>query len=173
MNKLFGIGLALSLIIGFSSCKSKQSAYKSVYEAAREREIEENKKETETVSKPAYPAYTANVSDEPVRTEKIKPVYDTDASGLKSYSVVIATLSVKPNAEILKERMEREGHSIILAQNEQGMYRVIIASYDDKAQAVNKRNELTETYNAKGDTDFLRRTYNIPFNDLWILQRQY
>ena len=41
-KKLIGIGLALAFLIAFGSCKPKQSAYKSVYEAAKEREMEEN-----------------------------------------------------------------------------------------------------------------------------------
>ena len=69
--------------------------------------------------------------------------------------------------------MVSEGHQVILAQNEQGMYRVIVASYDDKQQAAAKREQLYSTYSAKGDTDYLRRTYGVPFNDLWILERQY
>ncbi len=69
--------------------------------------------------------------------------------------------------------MEQEGYKIILAQNEQGMYRVIIASYDDKVAAVNERNTIRDKYLASGSSDVLRRTYGIPFDDLWILQRQY
>lgn len=123
-----------------------------------------------TVVKDASPLPPVEVS---VRKEKVEPVYATDAAGLKKYSVVIASLSVKLNAESLKERMVNEGHPVILAQNEQGMYRVIVASYDDKQEAVAKREEIYSTYSAKGDTDYLRRTYGIPFNDLWILERQY
>ena len=108
-----------------------------------------------------------------VRKEKVEPVYPTDAAGLKQYRVVIASLSVKLNAESLKTRMENEGHKVILAENEQGMYRVIIASYDDKAQAAAKREELYSQYSAKGNTAYLRITYGAPFNDLWILERQY
>ncbi|NLZ96139.1 MAG: SPOR domain-containing protein, partial [Bacteroidales bacterium] len=108
-----------------------------------------------------------------VRKEKVTPVYNSDEAGLKSYSVVIASLSVKLNAESLKSRMEEESYGVILAQNEEGMYRVIVASYDDKQSAVEKRNEIYEKYSAKGDIDYLRRTYGVPFNDLWILQREY
>lgn len=173
MNKLIGFGLALSLLVVFGSCKPKQSAYKSVYEAARERELEENKtSDNSSVTKPAYPAYNAG-ADEKVRTEKITPVYDSDANGLRAYSVVVASLSVKPNAEALKSKLEQEGYNIILAQNESGMYRVIIASYDDKGSAVNQRNTIRDKYLAKGSSDMLRKTYGIPFDDLWILQRQY
>lgn len=103
----------------------------------------------------------------------MEAVYATDAAGLKKYSVVIASLSVKLNAESLKTRMQNEGYPVILAQNEQGMYRVIVASYDDRESAAAKREEIYNRYSAQGDTDYLRKTYGVPFNDLWILDRQY
>jgi len=173
MNKLIGFGLALSLVFAFGSCKPKQSAYKSVYEAAKEREMTENKQNdtSSTISKPAYPTY--NEDTEPIRTEPITAVNPPDEQALRTYSVVIASLSVKPNAEALKTRMEQEGYNIILAQNTQGMYRVIIASYDDKASAVNEKNMIREKYLSRGTSDVLRKTYGIPFDDLWVLKRQY
>ncbi len=176
MNKLFKFSLLLALIIAFGSCKPKQSAYQSVYEAAKEREMEDNTQTATNVNKPAYPVYEAPQPDydaEKVRQEKITAVYDSDASGLRAYNVVIASLAVKPSADNLKSRMEKDGYRVILAQNEQGMYRVIIASYDDKPSAVDKKTEIVRSYQAKGDTDYLRRTYGIPFNDVWILQRQF
>jgi cell division protein FtsN len=171
MKKVFQISLAL-LCLSFIavSCKPKQSAYKSVYEAAKEREMQETSTDANTVVKPSGTLSPVEVS---VRKEKVTPVYHTDAAGLKSFNVVIASLSVKLNAESLKTRMEDEGYSVILGQNEQGMYRVIVASYDDKDSAVAKRNEIYEKYSTKGDIDYLRRTYGVPFNDLWILQREY
>ena len=171
MKKVVQLSLALlCLTFMATSCKPKQSAYKSVYEAAKEREMEAAETESQTVTKPVGTLTPVEVS---VRKEKVTPVYSADASGLKSYSVVIASLSVKLNADDLKSRMENEGYNVILAQNEQGMYRVIVASYDDKQSAANKRNEIYQKYSAKGDTDYLRRTYGVPFNDLWILQREY
>lgn len=178
MNKYLGFGLALSLLVAFGACKPKQSAYKSVYEAAKEREMTENNSNaanTNTSVKPAYPAYTpnANVDNEPVRTEVITPVYASDASGLRAYSVVIASLSVKPNAEALKARMVQEGYNVILAQNTQGMYRVIVGSYNDKVSAVNEKSAIRNKYMAKGTSEDLRKIYGIPFDDIWILQRQF
>lgn len=172
MKKLFQISLALfCLSFVVVSCKPKQSAYKSVYEAAKEREMQESTTaESNTVTKSAGTLSPVEVS---VKKEKVTPVYHSDAAGLKSFNVVIASLSVKLNAESLKSRMEDEGYPVILAQNEQGMYRVIVASYDDKQSAVEKRNEIYQKYSAKGDTDYLRRNYGVPFNDLWILQREY
>jgi cell division septation protein DedD len=165
----FALILAALMILG-ASCKPKQSTYKQVYEAAKEREMQQSASQPTTVVKDARPITPTEVS---VRKEKVEPVYANDAAGLKRYSVVIASLSVKLNAESLKDRMVNEGYPVILAQNEQGMYRVIVASYDDRQQAVAKREEIINKYNARGNTDYLRRTYGVPFNDLWILERQY
>ncbi len=165
----YALVLVTLLLIGVS-CKPKQSAYKQVYEAAKEREMQQTASQPTTVVKDASPLPPVEVS---VRKEKVEAVYPTDAAGLRKYSVVIASLSVKLNAESLKGRMENEGHSVILAQNQQGMYRVIVASYNDRAQAAAKRDEIYRTYSAKGDTEYLRRTYGVPFNDLWILEREY
>lgn len=165
----FALILAGLLVLG-ASCKPKQSAYKQVYEAAKEKEIQQSASQPTTVVKDASPLPPVEVS---VRKERVEPVYATDAAGLKRFSVVIASLSVKLNAESLKQRMENEGHKVILAENEQGMYRVIVASYDTKEQAASKREEIFNTYSSKGNTDYLRRNYGVPFNDLWILEREY
>jgi len=171
MKKLFPLGLTFIAILALTtSCKPKQSAYQQVYEAAKEKEMEEAASQPTTVVKYAASLPPVEVS---VRKEKVEPVYSTDASNLKKYSVVIASLSVKLNAESLKSRMEAEGYPVILAQNEHGMYRVIVASYDDKESAIAKRDEIFRKYSALGDTEYLRKTYGIPFNDLWILERQY
>ena len=162
------IALGAFLVLG-PSCKPKQSAYKQVYEAAKEREMQQAASQP-TIVKDAAMLPPVEVS---VRKERVEPVYASDAANLKKFSVVIASLSVKLNAESLKSRMENEGYSVILAENEQGMYRVIVASYDDKAPAASKRDEIYQRYSALGNTEYLRRTYGVPFNDLWILEREY
>lgn len=173
-RKLLGISLVLIGIIAFGSCKPKQSAYRSVYEAAKEREMEDNvQTPKQAPASTVPPASVPSRSQESVRKEKITPVYESDANGLKAYNVVIAAMSMKPNAESLKQRMENEGYRIILVQNEQGMYRVIIASYDSKDQAVDRKNEILSEFAEKGSAESLRAKYGIPFNDWWILQREY
>ncbi len=172
MNKIFGFGLALLLVAGFSSCKPKQSAYKSVYEAAKERELKENS--STVVTKPTTTTTTTTTkptTDGSVRSEKLTPVSEADVSGLKAYSVVVASMVVKPNAEAIRDRLRKEGYNAILAQNEQGNYRVIVASFDDKASAQAKRSEIMQKYSGLGDVNTLKKNYGIPFDDLWILQR--
>ncbi len=171
MKKSFYFVMAtFAILVLATSCKPKQSAYKQVYEAAKEKEMQQNASQPTTIVKEAGSLPPVEVS---VRKEKIEPVYATDAAGLRKFSVVIASLSVKLNAESLKGRMENEGYNVILAQNEQGMYRVIVASYDDKESAAAKRDEIYNKYSTLGSTDDLKKTYGVPFNDLWILERQY
>ena len=109
------------------SCKPKQSAYKQVYEAAKEKEMQQAASQPTAVTKDASTLPPVEVS---VRKEKVEAVNPTDAAGLRRYSVVIAALSVKLNAESLKQRMENEGYNVILAQNEEGMYPVSYTHLD-------------------------------------------
>lgn len=172
MKKFLGVTFALMLALGVTSCKPKQSAYQSVYQAAKERQIQEN---TNTAVAPARPAPTTAQAETPavVRRERVTAVDESDPSVLKAFSVVVAALSVKPNADALKARLQNDGLDVILAQNENGMYRVIVGSYDDRVLAEAKRAEIVNKYSLKGDVATLRKTYGIPFNDLWILQRLY
>lgn len=157
MNKIWLFGAALSLVLAMGSCKPKQSAYKAAYEQATEKKMSdpievEEEEEIVTVSKPR----TSNAS---VRQEKVTAVSGEDASGLKRYSVVIGSFKNKTNAVALKERMQNAGYSPILAQNEQGMLRVIVTSFNDKADAADSR-------------DAIKAKYAPNFQDAWLLERQ-
>lgn len=172
-KKILALITASLLLFMFGSCKPKQSSYKSVYESAKEREMEEQTDTYEPVSTPRPTTPVSNASSESVRKEKITLVDNADASGLKAYSVVIASMGMKPNAESLKERMAAAGYKTILVQNEQGMYRVIIASYDSKEAAVARRTEILDAFYGRADQSALQSKYGIPFNDWWILQRDF
>ena len=108
-----------------------------------------------------------------VRQENISPLFAADATDLRRYSVVVASLSNRGNAEALQRRLQSEGNHVILAQNERGMFRVIVGSFDNRFQAVAQKEELRRRYSAMGSPDFLVRRYGIPFNDLWILARHF
>lgn len=156
-SKIWMLGIACCLVFSIVGCKSKQSAYKAAYDRAKEKEVESSSQpivveEAAPVSKPKIT--TTNVE---VQKERITTVSGT---GLKRFSVVIGSFMNKTNAQSLKERMEGEGFSVILAQNEKQMYRVIVASYDDKADAARKRDEIKSRY--------------VPsFQDAWLLEQQY
>ena len=96
--------------------------------------------------------------------EKIKIVSDqqsnsgTDSIQLKRYSVVIGSFIYKTNALKLKSKMENEGYKIVLALNEQQMFRVIIATFDKVEDAIKECRRI-------------RNKYTPQFYDIWILKK--
>ena len=147
--------MALCLVLAFgTSCKSKQSAYQAAYEQAKAREMAgpADGYEFTPVTKPI----TANDT----REERITPIAGENASEIKLYSVVIGSFTNSTNAYSLKERMQNEGYMPVLAENEQRMLRVIVTSFDNRADAERSR-------------DAIRSRYYPNFQDAWILQRSY
>jgi len=170
MNRIWLFGAATLLVLSLGSCKPKQSAYKAAYEQAKSKEttapvtasttttaVEEKTEAVEEaapVSKPR--TSTTNVS---TRSESISAVDGEDATLLKRYSVVIGSFKNKTNAYSLKERMQNDGYKAVLGTNSQGMLRVIVASFDDKADAAECR-------------DAVKHKYAPNFQDAWLLERQ-
>ncbi|OAV72441.1 cell division protein FtsN [Bacteroidales bacterium Barb6] len=143
MNKIWLLG-AVCMVLAFGSCKPKQSAYKAAYEQAKEKE----------------PEAVIDVSDVTARTERIKAAEGEDAGRLKRFSVVIGSFQNKTNAYSLKERMENEGYRVVLGENEQGMLRVIVSSFDERWDAASER-------------DIFKSKYAPNFQDAWLLERAY
>lgn len=157
MKKVIYVTMALLAAGAMTSCKPKQSAYKAVMEKAQQREIA--KQAEETPKDEIIPVLTDETD---VRPEKVTPAQGENANGLLRYSVVIGSFQSVTNARSLKERMADQGYSPILAQNEQGMYRVIITSFDSKSEAVRSREAIKSMYSDRG-----------LFQDAWILERTY
>ena len=157
MNKIWLFGAAVCMVLALGSCKPKQSAYKAAYEQAKEKEstapVEVEVVEVAPVSKPRTSTATT-------RTEKINAAQGEDASRLKRYSVVVGSFKNKTNAYALKERMQNDGYNAVLGENEQGMLRVIVASFDNKADAADSR-------------DAIKAKYAPNFQDAWLLERAY
>lgn len=95
--------------------------------------------------------------------ERVKIVRDnsneSDRVQLKKYSVVIGSFKNKGYALRLKGKMERKGHKIILALNEKGMLRVIIATFDNAMDAVKECKSI-------------KNKYAPLFYDIWILKKK-
>ena len=147
-SKILLCGFAFTLLFTLGSCKSKESAYKSVYERAQQRQVEEN------VSYEPTPTPPANVT---VQKERVITI---EGSGLKRYNIVVGSFINKTNASSLKEIMQGQGFQSILVQNQQDMYRVIVASFDDKFSAASAR-------------ETLKHQYYPDFQDAWILEQEY
>lgn len=139
---MFFVAVVALSLAALGGCKPKQSMYRSAYEQAKSAEKE-----------PVVQAEAA-----PVRSERIRPVPGEEASRLRRYGVVIGSFQNRTNAYSLKERMVKAGYKAVLGENEQGMLRVIVAAYDDRAEAAAAR----DAFKAKHAPDF---------QDAWLLEK--
>lgn len=150
MKKTIVVCAGLCVALAFTSCKSKESAYKKAYEKAKANEtvvVEEPVVEapvvTPYVETPA-PQQQTVVEDVKVRTEDLTVI---DGAPLKNYSVVVGAFGLKANAEGLCRTLRSSGYEARIVYNAaRNMYRVVATSFDAKADAVNSRNQLSSKY---------------------------
>lgn len=163
MKKKLMMGLALVAALAFVSCKSSESSYKKAYEKAKAQEMARTTTtdQVETAPVTVTPVVTTTpVTTTPVaNTENDRQERLTVMNGgtLKAFNVVCGSFSSVDNANNLRNTLVSKGYSAQVAQNpETGMYRVIAASFDDRATAVQSRDQLRGTY---PDAWLLYRTY--------------
>jgi len=87
-------------------------------------------------SAPATPAATGE-KEEVTRSENFRLAEGEKASGVigKKYHVVVGSFKSRDNAKGLQTTLAAEGNEAVVVINEQGMYRVFIASYDTYGEA--------------------------------------
>ena len=161
MKKLVLLGIGFCIALGFTSCKSKESAYKKAYEKAKQQELAEAQQVEEVPAPivaapveavvPVTPAQPVEVGT--IREEKVQLV---SGDGLKAFSVVCGSYSIKANADGLKAKLDADGYNAKVvfnasANNGQGMYRVIVASFDDRMQAAQARDDFKNKYYNNAD----------------------
>ena len=161
MKKLVVLGMGLCMALAFTSCKSSESAYKKAYEKAKQQEMAEAPVAEEAPAAVVAPVVAAPspapapVEVGTVREEKVQLV---SGAGLKAFSVVCGSFGVKANADGLKSKLEADGYNALVVSNGQGMYRVIVASYDDRVQAAQARDNFKAKY-----------ANNAEFQKSWLL----
>lgn len=170
MKKLVVLGMGLCIALAFTSCKSKESAYKKAYDKAKQQELAVE--ETPAVEAPVVeapvvvapvevaPAPAAPVEIGTIREEKVELV---TGDGLKAYSVVCGFYTIKANADGEKAKLDNAGYNAKVvyspsANNGQGGYRVIVASFDDRMQAAQARDNFKAKY-----------TNNADYQKAWLL----
>ncbi len=154
MKKVIFASLALISLVSLSSCKAKQSAYRKAYEQAKQREVATQ--DTKPAAQYEAPA-ASTAAPVTVRKERVSTYSGEDATRLKRFSVVVGSFQNPTNARSLKDRMEGQGYNAVLATNDAGMLRVIVASYDTRDEAVASR-------------DAIRSRFAPDFKDAWLLE---
>lgn len=154
MRKHIVWAAALTVAVAFTGCKSSESAYKKAYEKAKAQEAAQAtetpaQEETPVVAplqtKPATDTQVVDNGDNvPVRQESVSLI---DGSGLKAYSVVVGSFSLKANADGLQQKLKNAGYDAQIVKNtDRNMYRVVSATFDSKQAAVSSRNEFRAKY---------------------------
>lgn len=162
MKKNFVLALGACAVMLFTGCKSQQSAYKQAYEQAMAQDNQRQTEQQAVVETPA-PVQTTTVTtvttpakEETVDNSDVREIQGTTSviSGnpLKAYSVVVGSFVTQANAEGLKSRLQSGGYDARVLKtnetinNQTGWFRVIASSYDDKASAVQSRDDLRSSY---------------------------
>lgn len=151
MKKSLILCAGICLSLAFAGCSgSKQSAYKKAYEKAKAQEaVQQPETEVPVVTpveeKPVTQTTVVDNADNvAVRSESLTLV---DGSGLKNFSVVVGSFSLKANALGLQSKLKAQGHAAQVAYNSSiNFYRVIVSTYDNKSEAVQSRNKFRAQY---------------------------
>ena len=156
MKKYSVFCAALCAAMLFTGCKSNESAYKQAYLKAKQQEeaqqavapaANETNVVTPMVQKPATNTQVVDNADNiAVRQENVTVV---NGSGLKNFSVVVGSFSLKANAEGLQQTLRSEGYDAQIVMNNNvtpAMYRVVATTFDSKVDAAASRNGLQNKY---------------------------
>jgi len=156
MKKYIVLGAGLCAVMAFTSCKSSESAYKQAYLKAKAQEAAQqpvqNQPVEQNVVTPLEERTTTNTrvvdnaDNVAVRQENVTVV---NGAGLKNFSVVVGSFSLKANAEGLQQTLQNAGYAaqVVLNQAVQpAMYRVVATTFDTKAEAAASRNDLQVKY---------------------------
>ena len=144
----------------FTGCKSSESAYKQAYLKAKQQEEQQQKQENSAQEaaqennvvvpleeKPVTNTQVVDNADNvPVRQETVSVVA---GAGLKNFSVVVGSFSLRANAEGLQQTLNNQGYNAQVVVNNQvspAMYRVVATTFDTKGEAAASRNALQEKY---------------------------
>ena len=151
MKKYMILCAGLCAAMAFTSCKSSESAYKKAYEKAKAQEaaaVETNTEANVVAPVEEKPIDEVRVVDNAdnvqVRQEQVSLI---DGSGLKNFSVVVGSFSLRANADGLQQRLKEAGYDAQIVKNaDRNMFRGVATTFADKASAAQSRNELRAKY---------------------------
>lgn len=166
MKKNLVLAFGLCAVALFTSCKSRESAYRQAWEQAmaqdksqqNEQEVTSNSDHDNTVTPVTTPVTTVTPTTTTVTTDN-SDVREINAnlsvisgSPLKTYSVVVGSFITQANAEGLRNKLQQDGYDARVIKTDEQIkgyncwFRVIAASYDDKASAVQTRSSLSSKH---------------------------
>lgn len=149
MNKTIRLFMVLGLVLfAASSCKTKQKIAEipgATAEATNSVVVTEPTNSENTVSENYS---TGNTGAEVTRNENFNLAEgEQNSEALKyKYHVVVGSFSKQTNARGLQSTLNSEGNRAIVVVNESGMFRVLISSFNQYAQARARINEISSRF---------------------------
>lgn len=163
MRKMLVLVFTLSLFLGLVGCKSKQQtvALTSAHAEAGKStstvrgEVKPNSSTSGEYNTPAYGGDLGASSKQQSATEPEKVrderfTLDSEERNVDvikmKYHVVVGSFKNRDNAKKLQGTLNSEGNNAVIVVNEQGMYRVLIASYNEYMDARNRINQINNRF---------------------------
>ncbi len=152
MNKSVVMCAGLCVALAFTGCKSQESAYKKAYlkaQANSEQPVQPVQEEAPVVAPIETKTATEttvvdNLDNVSVRSEDFTVV---SGSGVRNFSVVVGSFSLKANAEGMQHTLNNAGYTAQIVYNAgRGLYRVVASTFDTKADAAASRDQLRGQY---------------------------
>ena len=133
------------LLISMDSCKPSQQATKEAYEKAMAAAVEKPIVSEETPDEDAITEVQPIVQQQPA-TERTEHVNVLDDGTMNTFNVVVGSFIQRTNAYSQRDRLRADGYPAFVAQNAQGMYRVIACGFATREEANEARYKITQQY---------------------------
>lgn len=119
-----------------TSCKSSEKAYQNAYKKMVA---------DETSSATQKAVVVTNSDADGIRSERVKVI---QGSGIKFYSIVCGSYSLKANADYMYDALKSSGYEPMIVQtlDNTKMYRVVAQTFDNKAKAFEARAAIQKKY---------------------------
>ncbi len=134
--------LILSLVL-FSCCKSNKDAFNNAYKRMKEKnEDTQLDLKAKTASKVSNEVMMNYKDTSAVHPPEVVNLVAGEPINFSDYSIVAKSFMNKTNARSFHGRMEDDGYPAVLIQNEELMYRIVIASFKTQEEARKKLDQV-------------------------------
>ncbi len=138
--------LPVAIFIGLIGCRSLSDTGSSSFSDSNSPYVKEEPKVKPVVKE---------TKDIVVKEEKVRVIEEEDKSF--KYYVIIGSFKVLSNAKNYKSTLIEEGFTPVILENENGLYRVSVAAYNDEMDARSKVGNIRDQYEKYNDTWLLIR----------------
>ena len=146
MNKTIRLSLGLAIVLlTMSACKTKQKIAEIPAGANIQATTPKTVVTPQTIS-PQESTQPASTENEVTRNENFSLVDGGSEALNYKYHVVVGSFTKQTNAKGLQNTLVSEGNKAIIVVNEKGMYRVLIASFNDYKQAHARIKEISNRF---------------------------